>query len=466
MKRSVFLIGSLLLLVFHVLPADQQFQPITPAQAHQEVPLFIGNTLNPLAFNLPITAREDTSQRSEKSAVFDVGNGKYAAVSDGRQMFAPDENGLLVPISEKGKKVGDAFVFDRLPEHVHITFDLTHPSYTLTQGTHSFTLAFTISGTGTIEDDHTIAYSLGDGVTLRWQVIGNQVQKKITIEKPGPLPDLSFTVSSSDNMTQSLAANSIHFTETASGKLLFKTEKPFLTDIAGKKLERSVTLQQKKAGIYTYDYDHTNLPYPYILDPSVGPNSPGTVVDDASTGNTAWTNASNAVALDGSYATITLSFPSNGLSHYLKATNFGFNIPSTNNIVGIIAETYASVDGGGDSFVDSVKIVKGGVISGTDKAPHYYVTNNAYQAYGGAADLWGVTLSTNDVNATNFGFVYGLSRDSVTPTISLDHMRMTVYYQAAPVPDLPWWSACILGTLFLPSALQKRTKETYTQLSA
>lgn len=57
---------------------------------------------------------------------------------------------------------------------------------------------------------------------------------------------------------------------------------------------------------------------------------------------------------------------------------------------------------------NSVKLVKGGTISGNEKATGAVTTTDAYYTFGGAADLWGVTLTDTDVNASTFGVVVSL----------------------------------------------------------
>ena len=66
---------------------------------------------------------------------------------------------------------------------------------------------------------------------------------------------------------------------------------------------------------------------------SEGPNDPGTITNVAY-GTQAWANPSNAGSSNDSYATRTLS----GVSDYLRATNFGFAIPSGATIDGILVE--------------------------------------------------------------------------------------------------------------------------------
>lgn len=52
---------------------------------------------------------------------------------------------------------------------------------------------------------------------------------------------------------------------------------------------------------------------------------------------------------------------------------------------------------------NSVRLIKGGVISGDDKAAGSLTSSDASYSFGGAADLWGLSLSEADVEASNFG---------------------------------------------------------------
>lgn len=150
----------------------------------------------------------------------------------------------------------------------------------------------------------------------------------------------------------------------------------------------------------------------------------GTAANDASAGTTAWTNASNATADDGSSASI--STGSN--SQYLKATNFGLTVPSGATIDGIQLEvkwvrttsTYQQV----------VSSVKGGTIGGTNKSTGSILPAPvAYTTFGGAADLWGQAWTDSDVNASNFGFVVKVFNGGKGTAIgSVDAFRVTVYY--------------------------------------
>lgn len=177
---------------------------------------------------------------------------------------------------------------------------------------------------------------------------------------------------------------------------------------------------------------------------SSGPNSPGTLADDAGVGTVTWSNPSNASASDNSRASeVAPSATSN--SHYLKATNFGFSVSGT--IDGVVVEIERSCSAGaGNTVQDSVvKLVVGGSVVGTNKADT--VTNwpatgsEAYKTYGSSSDLWGATIADTDVNASNFGVVISAHNQVVSPKsitqAQIDHIRITVYYTAGGAAGQP-----------------------------
>jgi hypothetical protein len=147
---------------------------------------------------------------------------------------------------------------------------------------------------------------------------------------------------------------------------------------------------------------------------------PGTGADDATVGTIAWTNPGNITALDASTADATLSFGQT--SHYLKATNFGFAIPAGATITGVLV-THLLGSLGSTIVKNSIKLVKGGVISGSEG------TTNSSTSFGGATDMWGLSLTSADINAANFGVVYsGFGRYVGSSTLKLDAVTITVYY--------------------------------------
>lgn len=65
--------------------------------------------------------------------------------------------------------------------------------------------------------------------------------------------------------------------------------------------------------------------------------------------------------------------------------------------------------------VTDIRLVEGGVISGDDKATgQAFNTLDATVTAGGATDLWGVTLTVDDVNAVDFGYGVSITGQSAT----------------------------------------------------
>lgn len=159
--------------------------------------------------------------------------------------------------------------------------------------------------------------------------------------------------------------------------------------------------------------------------------SPGTVVDDASIGTTSWENPSNAKASDNSRATVA----SGGITHYLKATGFGFAIPSEAMIAAIVVSIEKSQTGECSVTDKAVRLVKGGVIGTTDRAEKGEVWSNItdlYSNYGG--DLWGESWTPADINASTFGAAIAadiLQIEGKTMSARIDHIKIAVYYTEA-----------------------------------
>lgn len=140
-----------------------------------------------------------------------------------------------------------------------------------------------------------------------------------------------------------------------------------------------------------------------------GALSPGTMADDATVGTVAWTNPNNAMASDNVYATCALN-GTTGVSHYLKATNFGFAIPAGATINGILAEFEKKKSGANANGYDvTVKIVKAdGTFGTTNKADTVtaWSSTDTYVSVpvsGASTDLWGETWTPADINDVDFG---------------------------------------------------------------
>ncbi len=182
----------------------------------------------------------------------------------------------------------------------------------------------------------------------------------------------------------------------------------------------------------TDSYSSPNTPYPssrtttstkfsmyisYTATSSVM-NYPGTVVDDNSVGTPAWSNPSNATSTNGAYAFSNPGTTAGSPTHYLKATNFGFSIPSGSTINGVQAEIQAADTAAcpPSSTDNIVKLVKGGTVQGNNLASTVpwscYLT---WRGYGSSTEMWGLSLTDTDVNASNFGIVLSVASTACFP---------------------------------------------------
>lgn len=168
---------------------------------------------------------------------------------------------------------------------------------------------------------------------------------------------------------------------------------------------------------------------------TAGPNYAGTGANDAAVGVTAWSTPGNITASDDSKAT---TASSNAQTNYLKATNFGFAIPTDATIDGIEVSIERVKVGSGEtsSCVDTVvSLVIEGTVSGSNLADTVtqWPTTDGVKTYGGASNLWGLTPTPSQLNASTSGAVLSATTALLTAA-RVDAITMTVYY--TPVPSL------------------------------
>ena len=136
-------------------------------------------------------------------------------------------------------------------------------------------------------------------------------------------------------------------------------------------------------------------------------NFPGTGADNSGVGSIAWTNPNNISTSGAPYAIASAIPPSGGISHYLMATNFGFNLPLDATINGITVTINRSSSGNQSPYLKDnvVRLVRGGVLDGVNKAKATdWPTSLGETTYGANSDKWGTTaLTAADINSPNFG---------------------------------------------------------------
>jgi len=162
---------------------------------------------------------------------------------------------------------------------------------------------------------------------------------------------------------------------------------------------------------------------------SQGPNfvvNSANILDDSSIGTVMWNAPGQAQTSDNQYANVNLN--AGNISHYLRATGFGFSIPPAAVILGIEVGI-EKVAVGGNAFDNAVRVVKAGVIGTTDKSEvPAWPLSDTIVTYGAPNDLWGNTWTPSDINGGGFGAAISV-HDSVSGVLArIDAFSITVTY--------------------------------------
>ena len=160
------------------------------------------------------------------------------------------------------------------------------------------------------------------------------------------------------------------------------------------------------------------------------PHKPSTITDDASIGTVEWQDLSNAQDSDNDYAKAELNLDNTDSveSHYLKATGFGFNIPSEATIKGV--EVYIEKKGRtqGGIIDNKVSLVKNDIVEPGNKSNGPWPTyKNSIVKYGSSNDLWGSSLTPSEINSGDFGVAISVKGSLATARI--DEISMVVTYR-------------------------------------
>ena len=172
--------------------------------------------------------------------------------------------------------------------------------------------------------------------------------------------------------------------------------------------------------------------------------SPGTMAIDSSVGEVNWVNPDNAKSSDDTYAVATfVDGDWDDESYYLKATNFGFSIPTGATINGISVDVEVKCeDDGGEMWFGMLtrksRIIKGGVIGDTDVAGDLVEWKEIERTLtiGSDSELWDETWTSADINSSTFGFTITCSPNKGDyPNIAyVDSITMKVYYNNSISP--------------------------------
>jgi hypothetical protein len=159
----------------------------------------------------------------------------------------------------------------------------------------------------------------------------------------------------------------------------------------------------------------------------------GSGSNNTSVGTVAWTNTNNIITSGTPYTTSN-SIAVSASTNYLYGSSYVFSIPPRATIDGIEVTIKKQASGSGAVQDSIVKIVKGGVVSGNNKAVSDYWSSTGSglwttTVYGGPTDKWGLTLSRKDVKLSSFGVVISAINNGVSSkTALIDYMEIKVYY--------------------------------------
>jgi len=146
----------------------------------------------------------------------------------------------------------------------------------------------------------------------------------------------------------------------------------------------------------------------------------GASVDRA--GSTAWTSPGNVVSDNATDATAVVP------TDYLVTSSYGFSIPTDATIIGVTVRVEASESGTGSSnYVPQLISNTTPTLIGSAKgAVTVNGTTKVISTNGGAADLWGATLTPAIVNAAGFGVA--IWSTDTTNTLAIDFVTIAIEY--------------------------------------
>ena len=330
--------------------------------------------------------------------------------------------------------VSESLLYD--PDKVYI-----RESVSLTVVSPVSNLSVSVFDSVTVSESVTIVLITNAPVINTFETV--TVSESITISIPNLVPSIFETLTISENISLSISYKPSVF------DLVTITESITRNIVSYISVNDSVTITENVSGNTTSSItisvnDTVTLSEgPGTTSTVSGPLSPGTMADAVGIGTVSWSNPDNAKVDDGAFATVTQVADYN--SHYLKATNFGFAIPAGATINGILMEydRKANVSGGGNFANDYViKIVKSdGTFSSALGANGISIntllpSTQAYNSYGGSSNLWAETWTPSDINSSNFGVGITITTNGGNVTVSVDHIRITVYYTVGGIPKL------------------------------
>lgn len=159
---------------------------------------------------------------------------------------------------------------------------------------------------------------------------------------------------------------------------------------------------------------------------------PGSLTSSSSAPESAeaWVTPNNALTDNATYASITAaSYDSPDISARLRADQFGFAIPGTATIDGIVVEIERRCGAGTARDFRVQLLDDAGALIGDNKASATsWPSTDTVASYGSSSDLWGASWTPTSINDTQFGMVLSVEATSANVDIFVDFFRITVHY--------------------------------------
>lgn len=171
----------------------------------------------------------------------------------------------------------------------------------------------------------------------------------------------------------------------------------------------------------------------------VFPTAAETVAEAPWSDNT-WLTPGNLTANDGAVAEITAAtYDAGDQSFVLKGYTFDFSvIPDGSTINGVTARIEARW-AAGSAAIDLLQLLDVSRAKvGTNKAATPIALTSTLTVYtqGGAADLWGNTLTDTWVKDPDFGIAIGMVANSANTDVEADYVTLEIDYTAPAAPDV------------------------------
>ena len=149
------------------------------------------------------------------------------------------------------------------------------------------------------------------------------------------------------------------------------------------------------------------------VDTTIGPNSP------TAAASTTWSDPSNILVADGKYT----SFAPANASNSIQATGFGFQIPSTSSVTGIIVEVTGFSSS--PATLNAQLLVNGAPVGNVKTAP--FPGYNSVVTFGSSSDGWSAFLTSSQANLVNTGIQLWVTSSGFDgATAFLDYVSMSL----------------------------------------